>query len=80
MNKHLALALDSDTLWGDSINILELTQIDDYDTFIDKGHHRNKVKIPDVFKNIQDQIAQYQSMIDTFLWIVTIGQILILLL
>jgi hypothetical protein len=26
------------TLWGDAAT-LELTQIDDYSTFIDKGHH-----------------------------------------
>jgi hypothetical protein len=50
---------NSDTLWGDSITI-ELTQIDDYDTFIDKGHdhnkghHHNEVKTPYVFKNMQD--------------------------
>jgi hypothetical protein len=42
-----ALRLDKrngTTLWGDAA-ILELTQIDDYVTFIDKGHH-TKVKAP----------------------------------
>jgi hypothetical protein len=51
--------------------MLELAQINDYDTFIDKGHY-NKVKTPDGFKKTQNQIAQYQSMIDALQWIVTI--------
>jgi hypothetical protein len=29
---------NGNTLWGDA-TVLELTQIDDYVTFIDKGHH-----------------------------------------
>jgi hypothetical protein len=72
-----ALGLDkrnSDTLWENAFTKV-LTQIDDYDTFIKKGHHHNKVKTPDVFNNIQDQIAQYQSVINTFQWIVTIGRV-----
>jgi hypothetical protein len=42
-----ALCLDKrngNTLWGDA-TVLELTLIDDYVTFIDKGHH-TKVKAP----------------------------------
>jgi hypothetical protein len=42
-----ALCLDNrngNTLWGDA-TVLELTQIDDYFTFIDKGHH-TKIKAP----------------------------------
>jgi hypothetical protein len=35
---------NGNTLWQDAAT-LELTQIDDYDTFIDKGHH-TKVKTP----------------------------------
>jgi hypothetical protein len=38
-------------LWVDAAT-LELTQIDDYDTFIDKGHHI-KVKAPDGYKKIR---------------------------
>jgi hypothetical protein len=69
-------ALDPDkrnrnTLRGDATT-LELTQIDDYDSFINKGH--NKVKTPNGFKKTPDQIAQYQSTIDTLPWIVTIGR------
>jgi hypothetical protein len=55
-----ALGLDKrngNTLWGDAIT-LELTWIDDYDSFIDKCHY-TKVKTPDGFKKIQKQIAQY---------------------
>jgi hypothetical protein len=60
-----ALGLDKrnrNTLRGET-TLLELTQINDYDTFIDNGHY-NKVKTPDGFRKTQDQIAQYQSMID----------------
>jgi Reverse transcriptase (RNA-dependent DNA polymerase) len=39
------------TLWGESIK-LEFTQIGDYDTFIDKGHH-TKVNAPSVYKKIR---------------------------
>jgi hypothetical protein len=49
-----ALHLDKrsdNTLWTDAAT-LELTQIDDYDTFIDKGHH-TKVKAPDGYKKIR---------------------------
>jgi hypothetical protein len=49
-----ALCLDKrngNTLWGDA-TVLELTQIDDYDTFIDKGHH-TKVKAPIGYKKIR---------------------------
>jgi hypothetical protein len=49
-----ALRLDKQngsTLWGDAAT-LELTQIDDYDTFIDKGHH-TKTKPPDGYKKIR---------------------------
>jgi Reverse transcriptase (RNA-dependent DNA polymerase) len=49
-----ALCLDKrngNTLWADAAE-LELTQIDDYDTFIDKGHH-TKVKPPDGYKKIR---------------------------
>jgi hypothetical protein len=35
---------NGNTLWQDAAT-LELTKIDDYDTFIDKGHHI-KVKTP----------------------------------
>jgi hypothetical protein len=39
MNKPLRLdKRNGNTLWGDA-TVLELTQIDDYATFIDKGHH-----------------------------------------
>jgi hypothetical protein len=47
-----ALRLDKrngNTLWG---TVLELTQIDDYVTFIDKGHHI-KVKAPVGYKKIR---------------------------
>jgi hypothetical protein len=40
----------SGTLGGDTTT-LEITQIDSYDTFINKGHHI-KVKTPDRFKKI----------------------------
>jgi Reverse transcriptase (RNA-dependent DNA polymerase) len=49
-----ALSLDKrngNTLWGDAAT-LELTQIDDYDTFIDKGHH-TKTKPTDGYKKIR---------------------------
>jgi Reverse transcriptase (RNA-dependent DNA polymerase) len=49
-----ALCLDKrngNTLWGDA-TVLELTQIDDYDTFIEKGHH-TKVKTPIGYKKFQ---------------------------
>jgi Reverse transcriptase (RNA-dependent DNA polymerase) len=42
---------NGNTLWGDAA-VLELTQIDDYVTFIDKGHH-TKVKAPIGYKKIQ---------------------------
>jgi hypothetical protein len=70
-----ALGLDKrngNTLWGDDIT-LELTQIDDYDSFINKGHY-TKVKAPDGFKKIQNQIAQYQPLIGALPWIVTTGR------
>jgi hypothetical protein len=70
----LALGLDKrnrNTLRGDA-SMMELTQINEYDTFIDKGHY-TKVKTPDGFKKTQDQIAQYQSMIDALQQIVTNG-------
>jgi hypothetical protein len=38
-------------LWGDAIT-LELTQIDDYDTFIDQGHH-TKFNAPSGYKKIR---------------------------
>jgi hypothetical protein len=49
-----ALRLDKqngNTLWADAAT-LELTRIDDYDTFIDKGHH-TKAKAPDGYKKIR---------------------------
>jgi hypothetical protein len=49
-----ALCLDmknGNTLWEDAAT-LELTQIDDYSTFINKGRHA-KVKPPDGYKKIQ---------------------------
>ena len=49
-----ALRLDKqsgNTLWGDA-TVLELTQIDRYVTFIDKGHH-TKVKAPIGYKKIR---------------------------
>ena len=49
-----ALRLDKrngNTLWGDA-TVLELTQIDEYVTFIDKGHH-TKVKAPVGYKKIR---------------------------
>jgi hypothetical protein len=42
---------NGNTLWGDA-TVLELTQIDDYVTFIDKGHH-TKVKAPIGYKKIR---------------------------
>jgi hypothetical protein len=39
------------TLWGDAIT-LELAQIGDYNTFIDKGYH-TKVNAPSGYKNIR---------------------------
>jgi Reverse transcriptase (RNA-dependent DNA polymerase) len=54
MKYEQALCLDKqngNTLWGDA-TVLELTQIDDYVTFIDKGHH-TKVKAPVGYKKIQ---------------------------
>jgi hypothetical protein len=63
---------NGNTLLGD-VTALELTKIDDYDSFINKGHH-TKVKIPDGFKKTKDQRAQYQSMIGALQWIVTIGR------
>jgi hypothetical protein len=63
---------NGNTLWRDA-TALELTKIDDYDSFINKGHH-TKVKIPDGFKKTKDQRAQYQSMIGALQWIVTIGR------
>jgi hypothetical protein len=42
---------NGNTLWADAAT-LELTQIDDYDTFIDKGHH-SKVKAPAGYKKIR---------------------------
>jgi hypothetical protein len=47
------------TLWGDAI-------------FIIKSPY-TKVKTPDGFKKIQNQIAQYQSLIGALPWIATIG-------
>jgi Reverse transcriptase (RNA-dependent DNA polymerase) len=41
-------------LWGDA-TVLELTQIDDYVTFIDKGHH-TKFKAPIGYKKIRVQL------------------------
>jgi Reverse transcriptase (RNA-dependent DNA polymerase) len=49
-----AIRLDKrngNTLWEDAATS-ELTQIDDYDTFIDKGHH-TKVKAPIGYKKIR---------------------------
>jgi hypothetical protein len=49
-----ALHLDKrngNTLWGDA-TVLELNQIDDYDTFTDKGHH-TKVKAPIGYKKFE---------------------------
>jgi hypothetical protein len=59
------------TLWRDATT-LELTQINEYDTFIGKGHY-TKVKTPDGFKKTQDRIAHYLSMIETLQQIVTTG-------
>jgi hypothetical protein len=59
------------TLWGDATT-WELSQINNYDTSIDKGHH-NKVKVSAGLKEIWNQIAQYQSMIDALQWTTTIG-------
>jgi hypothetical protein len=50
------------TLRGDATT-LEPIQINEYDTFIGKGHY-TKVKTPDGLKKTQDQITQYQPMID----------------
>jgi hypothetical protein len=49
-----AIILDQrnwNTLWGDAITF-ELTQIGDYDMFIDEGHH-TKVTAPSGFKKIR---------------------------
>jgi Reverse transcriptase (RNA-dependent DNA polymerase) len=49
---HLCLdKRNRNTLWGDA-KVLELTQIDDYVTFIDKGHH-TKVKSPIGYNKIR---------------------------
>jgi hypothetical protein len=42
---------NGNTLWGDA-TALELGQIDEYATFIDKGHH-TKASPPNGFKNIR---------------------------
>jgi hypothetical protein len=42
---------NGNTLWQDATT-LELTQIDDYDTFIDKGHH-TKANAPIGHQKIQ---------------------------
>jgi hypothetical protein len=60
------------TFWGDD-STLELTQINEHDTFIGKGHY-TKDKTPDGFKKTQVQIAQYQPMIGALQWIATIGR------
>jgi hypothetical protein len=39
------------TLWGDA-TVLELNQIDEYVTFIDKGHH-SKISPPSGYKKIR---------------------------
>jgi hypothetical protein len=44
------------TLWGDT-NILELNQIDEYITFIDKARHNNKVTLPTRYKRIRIPIV-----------------------
>ena len=62
---------NKNTLRGDTTT-LELTQINDYDIFIGKGRY-TKVKTPDRLKKAQDQITQYQAMLDALQWIVTIG-------
>ena len=49
-----AMRLDQrngNTLWADAI-VLELVQIDEYDTFLDKGHH-TKVAAPNGYKKIR---------------------------
>jgi Reverse transcriptase (RNA-dependent DNA polymerase) len=46
---------NGNTLWGDA-TILELNQIDEYVTFIDKGHH-GKVSPPTGFKRIRVHIV-----------------------
>jgi Reverse transcriptase (RNA-dependent DNA polymerase) len=48
---NMVLKSNSNTLWGDA-TVLELTQIDEYTTFIDKGHH-TKVKAPIGCKKIR---------------------------
>jgi hypothetical protein len=55
-----------------ALTTLEPTQINEYDTFIGKGHY-TKVKTPDGFKKTQDQITQYQPKIYALQWIVTVG-------
>ena len=42
---------NGNTLWGDAV-ILELKQIDEYDTFIDKGHH-TKINSPSEYNKIR---------------------------
>jgi hypothetical protein len=46
---------NGNTLWGDA-TILELNQIDEYITFIDKQHH-SKVTLPTGFKRIRVHIV-----------------------
>jgi hypothetical protein len=46
---------NGNTLWGDA-TVLELKQIDEYVTFIDKGHHI-KVAPPTGFKKIRVHIV-----------------------
>jgi hypothetical protein len=46
---------NGNTLWGDA-TVLELNQIDEYVTFIDKGHH-SKVTPPTGFKKIRVHIV-----------------------
>jgi hypothetical protein len=60
-----ALRLDKrngNTLWEDDAT-LELTQIDDYDTFIDKGHH-TKVKAPIGYKKIRVHLNLMSNMME----------------
>jgi hypothetical protein len=46
------------TPYGETLTTLELTQIDDYDMFIDKGHH-TKTKPPDGYNKIRVHLIFY---------------------
>jgi hypothetical protein len=60
---------NGNTLWGDA-TILELNQINEYVTFIDKGHH-TKVNPPSGYKKIRVHLV-YEGMRLGWLQMVTL--------